>query len=172
MTAEVIICVNITWTSYILQSVWSSGNHETIKKGTRFFTAFLIDVRSLKPALTTLELDIQHTVTIKFPSKTEQKISAIPTSSYVSTRKTSIHPFLFIVGLERHLEFIISLNMHDMFSCFQWSVFPHKTLHIYSIIKCIILHTYSQQSVIGIFHDNTLTMQSFTKFSKTCFLTG
>jgi len=76
-------------------------------------------VTSLKPTLTTLELDIQYAVTIKFPSKIEQKISAIPTSSYVSTRKPPIHPFLYIVDLEGHLEFIISLNMHDMFNYFQ-----------------------------------------------------
>jgi hypothetical protein len=89
------------------------------KMGTRLFTAFLIEVMSLKPIFTTLELDIKFTVTIKFPSKVEQKISAIPTSSNLSTLKLFIHPFLYIVSLEGLLGFIISLNMHDMFNYFQ-----------------------------------------------------
>ena len=33
MTTEVIICVNITCSSYVLQCVCSSGSHETIRKG-------------------------------------------------------------------------------------------------------------------------------------------
>jgi hypothetical protein len=44
---------------------------------------------------------------------------------------------LYIVSLEGHLEFIISLTMHDMFIYFQWSIFPHKT-------QCILLHTHTQ----------------------------
>lgn len=112
------------------------------------------------------------------PFENWTKISTIPTSSYVSTRKPSIHPFLFIVGLEGHLELIISLNMHDMFNYFHWYIFPPQdTSHtrifnhkIYPITH--IPNTCRLQSVIGRFHDNALTMQSFTKFNKTCFLTG
>jgi len=143
ITAEV-ICLNVTCFSYILQSVCGSlVVTKQWKRGTKLFTAFLIEVTSLKPILTTLEFDIKYTVTIKFPSKVEQKISAIPTSSNLSTLKPSIHPFLYIVSLEGHLEFIISLNMHDTFTYFQWSIFPHKTLHIYSVIQCILLHTHT-----------------------------